>query len=401
MARGRHLLSARTVLSLKEPGRYADGDGLYLYIRQRRDLEKLWVFRFKRGGREASKEVTLSLGPARDVSLSLARDKAAICRRALEEGKDPKIELAGARAPTFAVVAADLLETIKPGFRNPKHAAQWETTLGPTYCGPLLSRPIDKITTDHVLEVLKPIWLSKPETASRIRGRIERVLDSAKARKLRDGENPARWRGHLSMLLPAQPRLSRGHHRALPWSEAPALLERIRKFDSVSALALEWTILNAVRTNETVYCRSLEIDTAAKVWIIPAERMKAKREHRVPLSARALEIYAEARKLGSHWLFPGSNLKAPLSLSAMAECLKGLEVNATVHGFRSTFRDWAGDATSFPEALAEAALAHAIKDKTEAAYRRSDALERRRELMEAWARYLEASSAVVPFARVK
>lgn len=384
----RHLLSSREVAAAKEPGRYADGGGLYLIIRQRGDrLDKLWQYRWRKGGRGSQVERTLGLGPVKDVTLADARDKAAACRRALDAGRDPKAALAkNAAVQTFGQCADDLIADIIKSFKNAKHRAQWDMTLGDTYCAALRRKPVATVGTDDVLAVLKPIWLSKPETASRIRGRIERVLDSAKARGLRSGDNPARWRGHLKLLLPAAPRLSRGHHRAVAWRDAPAAVARIRELSSVSARALEWTVLTACRTQEAVGARRSEIVDA--VWIIPASRMKAGREHRIPLTRRCLEIFDEVGELGSDWLFPGQNIRKPLSLSAMAECLKGLDIDATVHGFRSTFRDWAGDATGFPSELAEQALAHVIKDKTEAAYRRGDALEKRRAMMLAWERYL-------------
>lgn len=390
MARGRHLLTARTVATLKEPGRYADGDGLYLMIRDRGNgPERLWLFRYRRGGRGEARETALSIGPARNVTLATARDQARRCREALAAGQDPReVLLRTDVVPTFGEMADDLIEAIAPSFTNPKHIAQWKMTLGDTYCARIRCKPVDEITTEDVLGVLKPIWLDKAETASRVRGRIERVLNRAKVLKHRAGENPALWRGHLDQLLPKPPRLSRGHHRAMPWADVPAFMERLRRLDSVSALALEWTILTAVRTNEAAEAPRAEIDRTNAVWIIPKERMKAGSEHRVPLCSRTLEIFDELAALGSTWLFPSTSLQEPLSLSAMAECLKGFAVDATVHGFRSSFRDWAGDATSFPKELAEAALAHAIGNKTEAAYRRATAVEKRRKMMAAWERYL-------------
>ena len=394
MPRGRHLLTAKTAASLKEPGRYADGDGLYLHIRQRGSLERLWVFIYKRGERGAEKATTISLGPARNVTLAAAREKAAICRKALEANQDPRAALAPlGGVPTFGSMADDLVASISKGFLNKHHIAQWKMTLGDSYCKSIRSKPVDKIQTEDVLAVLKPIWLAKPETASRIRGRIERVLDSAKVLGFRTGENPASWRGHLAHLLPKRQRLTRGHHAALPWAEAPGFLARLRGLQSMSALALEWTILTASRTAETVGAEWSEIEGA--VWTIPAKRMKAKREHRVPLPARCLEILDTVKPLGSQWIFPGKTIRVPLSKSAMAECLKGLNSDVTVHGFRSSFRDWAGETTSFPREIIEAALAHRVGDRTEQAYRRGDALERRRELMSAWERYLAERANVV------
>lgn len=390
MARQRHLLTARTVATLKDLGRHADGGGLYMLVRDRGNgLERLWLFRYSRGRRGDVKEASLSLGPVRDVSLVKARELAELCRTAIARGEDPRsaINQAYEQMPTFGEVADDLIKSLTDGFSNEKHRAQWKMTLGDAYCSRLRPKPVDEITTEDVLAVLKPIWLKKPETASRVRGRIERVLARAKVLKLRDGENPAVWRGHLDHLLPKQSGLTRGHHRALRWQDIPEFMSRLRSFDSVSALALEWTILTACRTRESAHATRIEINRESKVWTIPADRMKARKEHRVPLCDRAIAIFDELEDLGSDWLFPSTSLRKPLSLSAMAECLKGFDVNATVHGFRSSFRDWAGDATSFPKELAEMALAHTVGDKTEQAYRREDALERRRKLMIAWERY--------------
>lgn len=406
MARGRHLLTARAVQTIKTPGRHADGDGLYLLVRERGGaLEKLWLFRYRRGGRGQVTEHTLSLGPARDVSLVLARDIAGRCRALLADGGDPRdavLKSPSRITPTFGEVADGLIETLISGFKNDKHAAQWRSTMGDEKIPALRRLPIDQIGTDDVLSVLSPMWLSTPETASRIRGRIERVLDSATAKGLRTGENPARWRGHLKMLLPKQQAFTRGHHLALPWKELPAFMGRLRRLESVSALALEWTILTAVRTNESARAPRSEIDREAKVWTIPGERMKAGKPHTVPLCNRCLEIFDEIGELESAWLFPGPSNVKPLSLAAMAECLKSFDVPATVHGFRSTFRDWAGDATSFPRDVVEMALAHTVGDQTERAYRRGSALERRRELMSMWERYLSNDGAnVVPLMRVE
>lgn len=356
--------------------------------------ERLWMFRYKRGTRGDAREATVSLGPARDVSPATARMLARRCREALEAGTDPKSVIRNAgQAPTFAEMAEDLVAETEKGFRNEKHRAQWRMTLGDAYCRSIRSKSVDQISTEDILELLKPIWHTKPETASRLRGRIERVLDSATARGFRAGENPARWRGHLSLLLGRQRRLTRGHHKALPWGEMPAFMARLRKLNSVSALALEWTILTTARTAETIKAPRAEIDREAKVWKIPAVRMKGGREHRAPLCDRCIEIFDELEEFGSAWLFPARNPKHSMSLSAMAECLKEFEVEATVHGFRSTFRDWVEESTSFDGNLAEAALAHLVGDETERAYKRGDALEKRRELMDAWACYCGGTSA--------
>lgn len=395
MTRARNRLNPKAIPTLSI-GRHGDGDGLYLLVRQRgSSIERLWVYRYKAGARGEAKERSISLGPLRDVSLSKAREKAAECREAIREGRDPKEAIKAVVGVTFGEVADALIKSHVPSFKNEKHRAQWETTLSDQYCETLRKIPVDQVTTEHVLEVLGPLWLTTPETASRLRGRIEKVLDRAKVRKLRSGDNPARWKGHLSHLLAKPNKLSRGHHKALPWPQVPAFVADLRQLDSMSALALEWTILNVARTNETVHGERKEIDRDKKVWIIPAARMKAGREHRVPLCDRSMEILEETDKIGGKWLFPGQTTRKPLSLAAMAECLKGFNLPATVHGFRSSFRDWVSEATMFPDNLAEAALAHVVGDKTERAYKRGDALEKRRELMAAWERYLSQHAATV------
>lgn len=397
MARGINLLTARKVATVSEPGRYADGGGLYLIVRDRgKGPEKIWLFRYKRGTRGRVTETAVSIGPARIVTLAAARAAAERARAALAAGNDPKPAIKPSLGvPTFAALADDLIDALEPGFGNEKHIEQWRMTLGDTYCRSIRSKPVDEIGTADILAVLKPIWQTKPETASRVRGRIERVLDSAKVQGHRSGENPARWRNHLSLLLPARHRLTRGHHRALAWKDAPAFLTQLRGLNSMSALALEWTILTAARTSETTGGLKAEVDRTSGVWRIPAARMKGKREHLVPLCDRCLAIYDETADLSGPWLFPAISNRAHLSNAAMSECLKGFGVDATVHGFRSTFRDWVNDATEFPESLAEAALAHVVGDKTEAAYKRGTAIERRRHVMQAWESYLLLSGAKV------
>jgi len=402
--RARYLLKARFVAGVTAPGRYNDGGGLCLLVRRRGDaIERLWLFRFRRGPRGGSKETALSLGPAHAISLAQARELAGRCRSAIALGQDPRRLLGRAVAlPTFGEFADRHVDSIAPGLRNAKHIAQWRMTLGDTYCHTLRRLRIDRVGTEDVLATLKPIWTTKPETAQRLRGRIERVLDAAAVAGLRSGSNPARWRGHLALLLARPTKLGRGHHAAVPWAEMPAFMARLRALDTVSALALEFTILTAARTGETIGATWAEIDLAARLWTVPAERMKAKREHRVPLCDRCLAVLEEARQLrtSGDWLFPGPRPGRPLSNMAMATCLKGLRPDATVHGFRSSFRDWVGEATGFSEQLAEAALAHIVGSKTERAYRRGDALERRRELMAAWATFLsEATGVVVPLRR--
>jgi integrase len=284
----------------------------------------------------------------------------------------------------------EVRDSLSAGFRNEKHKAQWRMTLE-TYAAPLRGRPVDTITTDDVLAVLKPIWLEKPETASRLRGRIEKVLDAAKAKGHREGENPARWRGHLDHLLPRPSKLTRGHHAAMPYEKVPPFVGQLRGRQATAALALEFCILTAARSGEVLGAKWSEIDLEKKLWTVPAARMKAGREQRVPLSTRAIAILQGLGQvdLDEH-VFAGQKAGRPLSSMAMEMMLRRMQVeNATVHGFRSSFRDWAGNETSFPREIIEAALAHVIGDKAEQAYRRSDALEKRRKLMDAWGAHCE------------
>jgi integrase len=262
---------------------------------------------------------------------------------------------------------------MRPSWRNSKHAAQWAMTLR-EYAAPLRRLPVDKITTDDVLSVLKPHWNEKPETASRLRGRIERVLDAAKAQGLRSGENPARWRGHLDQLLPKRQRLTRGHHAAMSYADVPAFMSDLQGRPATAALALEFTILTAARSGEVLGAGWDEFDLDAGVWTVPAGRMKAAREHRVPLSKRALAtVQAMHEGRNGDFDFPGQKLGKPLSVMALEMVLRRMKVDGvTVHGFRSAFRDWAAECTNFPNEVCEAALAHVIENKAEAAYRRGD-----------------------------
>ena len=387
MATAINRLTARKVSTETKPGRHADGAGLYLIVDE--SGAKRWLFMFRWQG----KLKEMGLGGTTSVPLAQARDFAADARRVLAGGKNP-IEVrrtdkaSFASKTTFGVFADQLVADISSGFRNSKHRAQWKMTLT-VYAAPLRPKALGEINTTHILDVLKPIWSTKPETASRVRGRIERVLDAAKAKGLREGENPARWRGHLDQLLPKRQKLTRGHHAAMPYAEVPAFMAKLRKRKAMSALALEFCILNASRTNEVLSGKWPEVDRKAKIWTIPAERMKAGREHRVPLTARGIEITDAVQKLKSgDLIFPGQKAKRPLSETAMSNLLGRLGVDTyTVHGFRSAFRDWVEEQTSFPGTLAEAALAHVVGDETERAYRRGDVLDKRRKLMTAWAEY--------------
>ena len=377
-------LSARKVATAK-PGKHSDGGNLYLIVSD--TGSRKWVLRFTWRG--AAKE--MGLGSAKDVPLTDAREKATDARRMLAKRMNPIDERKrDGGIPTFGEMADETCEVLSAGFRNDKHKAQWRMTLL-NYAGPLRSKPVDTVATEDVLAVLEPMWTEKPETASRLRGRIEKVLDAAKAKGHRGGENPARWRGHLDHLLPKPLKLTRGHHRAMPYEEVAAFVSQLRKREATAALALEFCILTAARSGEVLGLRRAEIDFDKKIWTLPANRMKAGREHRVPLSARAISILKKLAKVNSgDFIFAGQARNKPLSNMAMDMMLRRMKrEEATVHGFRSSFRDWAGNVSNFPREITETALSHVIGDKAEQAYRRSDALEKRRKLMEAWAGYCE------------
>jgi integrase len=326
MARQLKRLTARTVAAMKKPGRHADGGNLYLTI----------------------------------------SDSAAARK-------------------TFGQCADELIKSKRREWRSEVYAGQWRTTID-DYCRPILDKPVDAIDTQAVLGVLHPIWGRIPETASRLRGRIEAVLDYAKAHGLRSGENPAAWRGHLALILPKRQKLFRGYHAAMPYGDLPEFIAKLREAETIYALALEFLIPTAGRAGEVLGATWDEIDFDAKVWVIPASRMKAGREHRVPLSPRALAILERMAGIRTGDLvFAGQRRRRPLSGTTLAALVPG----ATVHGFRSAFRDWAGEETSFPREIAEQALAHATGGAVEQAYRRGDALEKRRGLMQAWAQFCE------------
>jgi integrase len=389
-------LNALKVTKLKEPGRYPDGHGLYLQVSKWGT--KAWIFRFMKDGRARH----MGLGPLHTLSLQEARERARRARQALLDGIDPidnrtEIRLAeraqAAKRITFKEAAAKYIGAQRAGWKNAKHADQWEATLT-TYAYPTIGNlSVADVDTAHVLKIIEPIWVSKTETASRVRGRVEAVLDWAAARKSRPAENPARWRGHLDKLLPARSKVRKvEHHPAMPYAKVAAFLQEIRQGSSVSALALEFTILTACRTGEVIGARWDEIDFAHKVWKVPGVRMKSGREHRVPLSARSIAILKSVPRIKDcHFIFSGAREGQHLSNMAMLELLRERRGDRfTVHGFRSSFRDWAAEQTNFPREIAEAALAHVLGDKTEAAYQRGDLLEKRRKLMDAWARYCSA-----------
>lgn len=408
-------LSAVKVKNLKVPGRYGDGRGLWLQVRG--PDQKSWLFRYTLHG----KAHWMGLGHADDVTLAEARDKARDMRRLILDGVDPlthkKAERAKAaadagKAVTFKEVAEKYIAKFEPTWRNPKHRQQWKNTLE-TYAYPVFGAwAAAAVDTGAVLKVIEPLWSEKPETASRLRGRIETVLDYARTMHWRTGENPARWKGHLDNLLPARAKVRKvQHHAALPWKQVGDFVAALRGQDSIGAKALDFTILTAVRTNETIGARWPEIDLAAKSWTIPGERMKAEVELRVPLQDAALAILQSMLPLRDpkegDWVFPGGKKGKPLSNAAMSAVIDRMnEVDEgmplpwvdpkqggrpiTVHGFRSSFRDWAAEATGYPEELAEACLAHTLKNKVQSAYQRGDLFDKRRRLMADWARFCAA-----------
>jgi len=390
-------LSARKVDTLKVVGRHSDGGGLYLNVTE--TGAKSWLFMFKTGGRRRE----MGLGSARDISLARARTLAADARQHVASGRDPIAMREKPASMIFSQAATALVESMSTSWRNEKHRAQWTMTLT-NYCAPIASLSVADVTTDDVLRVLKPLWLTKPETASRLRGRIERTLDFAKARGMRSGENPARWRGHLDALLPKPAKLTRGHHKAMEFEKLPAFIKQLRSGDGIAATALEFAILTAARSGEVLGARWSEIDLEERVWKVPAHRMKGGREHRVPLGDRSVEILKKMQSIRcSDFVFAGTKPNQPLSVMALEMVLRRMKVEVTVHGFRSTFSDWAGETTPFPREVAEAALAHLVGDQTERAYRRGDALAKRRQLMDAWERHCagQSSATVVELASRK
>jgi integrase len=394
MTRGIGRLSAVALPKLKA-GLHADGGGLYLQVTG--SGARTWIYRFMLDRRARE----MGLGPLHIVTLAEARERARECRKLRHEGIDPiearkaqraEERLAAATAMTFKECAERYIEAHKAGWRNPKHAAQWPSTLT-TYVYPMFGDlPVQAIDVGLVMKALEPIWRTKPETASRVRGRMESVLDWATVRGYRKGDNPARWRGHLDKLLPARAKVRKvEHHAALPYAEMGHFVAGLREQEGVAARALEFLILTATRTGEVIGARWDEFNLADKLWIVPGTRMKAGKEHRVSLSGRALALIEEmeAQRVNDHeFVFPGARPRKPLSNMAMLKVLQRMgRADLTAHGFRSSFRDWAAERTGFPHEVAEMALAHTVSDKVEAAYRRGDLFQKRRQLMEAWARH--------------
>lgn len=398
MARARNKLTARQAAALVEPGRHSDGGSLYLVIDgEGAVVRRRWLYLFPWNGKRRE----MGLGGFPTVSLADARKARDEAERLVRDGVDPiaardEARLAQSSKPTFGEAATSLMDAKASEWRNAKHRAQWKMTLE-TYAASLWALPVDEIDTQAVLGALQPIWLKKPETALRLRGRIEAVLDAARARGhiARNEANPARWRGHLDHVLSKPKTLSRGHHAALPFDQMPQFMAELRTREGVGVLALEFVILCAARSGEARGARWAEIDLDKRVWTVPRARMKAGREHRIPLCDRALEVLATVRPLtggeADGLVFPGKSGK-PLSDMSLTAVLRRMgRGDLTAHGFRSSFRDWCGEETSFPREIAEAALAHVVGDKAEQAYRRGDALEKRRALMSAWAAWCEPS----------
>ncbi|TXN72725.1 integrase arm-type DNA-binding domain-containing protein [Methylobacterium sp. WL6] len=389
-------LTALGVTRLKTPGMYGDGGGLWLQVTGKGG--KSWIFRYTLQGKARE----MGLGPVSTFSLAEARDKALACRKLTYEGVDPievrrerlqKEALEAARTVTFRTCAEAYIEAHKAGWRNGRHVGQWSATLE-SYAYPIIGdHPVQAIDTALVMRVLDPIWTTRSETAARVRGRIESILDWAKTRSYRDGENPARWKGHLANLLPKRSKVSKvKHHPALPFNEVPSFLKTLDERGGTAARLLAFTILTAARSGEARDALWSEIDMNAGVWTVPGERMKGGREHRVPLSRPTLAILEEMQNLDDTVVFPGSRSGKPLSHMAMLMLLRRLgRGDITTHGFRSSFRDWAAETTAFPSDVVEMALAHVIDNKVEAAYRRGDLFEKRRELMSAWATYTAAT----------
>ncbi|MNS83027.1 Prophage CP4-57 integrase [compost metagenome] len=391
-------LTAKLLENLTDFGKYDDGDGLRLVIRK---SGKAWVLRYQLAG----KRKEIGLGPYPRYGLKEARSRADTHRALIREGIDPLLHRAEAQQQaeaariaqekslenTFRTCALDYIETHRPGWKNAKHAQQWTNTLT-TYAFPVIGdSPVNSVDVEGVLNVLKPIWTKVPETARRVRNRLELVLDYAKAKDMRRGENPARWRGHLEKLLPSGKSLSKHrHHPAMPWQEVPTFMQQVRTLPGIGPRVLEFIILTAVRTSEALNARWEEFDLGTGGWTIPEERMKAGLVHRVPLTQQAVALLKSMQHPSRAFVFehhkrgqPASNMIGLMQMRRMGQG------HFTVHGFRSSFRDWCAECTSVPREVAEMALAHAIENRVEAAYRRGDLFNKRKELMQKWADYLD------------
>jgi integrase len=389
MTRARHRLSDVAVRAKKRPGYTADGGNLYLRVAV--GGSKGWVFRFTMAGRTRD----AGLGPYPTVSLVKAREEADRCRKLVASGIDPiqarheqreTARINSAKAMTFEQCAKAFISNHELGWKTAKTSARWRSSLK-TYVFPIMGTlPVQAIDTALVLKVLEPLWGERPVAASRLRASIESILNFAKARGYRIGENPAAWRGHLDHLLPARSKVRRvQHHPALPYAELPAFMDQVRSHHGIAPRVLEFTVLTAARIGEALGARWDEIDLAQRMWVIPPDRMKSGREHRVPMSPRVISIVEEMAEIRlNEFVFPGSKQGRHLTEMGVRTLVRELRAGITRHGFRSTFRDWAAETTSFQNHVVEMALAHAVGDAVEAAYRRGDLLEKRRKLMEAW-----------------
>ncbi len=397
-------LTAIKVKNTNKPGRYPDGGGLFLQVRSAKS--KSWVFRFKINGK--AKE--MGLGTITVVPLNLARKKVIENKQMILEGKNPiverkaqKLRNLSADVPTFSECAKEFIHCRQEGWKNEKHKEQWKRTLE-VYTFPIFGRhPVDQVSTELVLKAIRPIWYEKTETADRVRSRVENILDWAKIKGYRNEENPARWRGHLSFLLPSASKTKKvNHHKALSHHEIGNFLCELRKSDGVSARALEFCILTATRTGEVLHAKWSEISFENETWTIPASRMKSEKEHRVPLSTEAISILAGvARHSTGEYIFTSLGRDRPMSTNSMLMTLRNIENEVTVHGFRSTFRDWTAEKTAFAREVCEAALAHVVLNKTEAAYRRGDLFLKRKKLMNEWASYCNHPKAPSAIAHIR
>ena len=395
MARNIHKLTSKAVDAAKDARRYSDGGGLYLKVFK--GGSKSWVFMWVLSGKRRE----MGLGPARDISLKAAREKAAKMREQLQAGLDPIAERAQHDEPTFLDCALTYIEAHEKKWKNEKHIYQWRHTLT-VYAKPLHRLRVSQVTTPHVLAVLKPIWIEKHETATRLRSRIEAVLDYATAMHWRSGMNPAIWRGNLKSLLPTISKAKRVvHHKAMDMDALPAFAAELRAREAMAARLVEYVILTACRSIEAREARWIEIDLDKGIWTIPKERMKAGREHIVPLSKRVLEILAPLAEISSgEFVFAHPDTLKPFSVNAPRALLKRMGRDETLHGFRATFKSWATDKTNFQREIIEMALAHKIGNDVEASYLRTSALDKRRELMERWSSYCKSdfTTNVVEFA---
>lgn len=401
MAKGIHRLTALQIEKAKKPGRIADGGGLYLQVTVGSDdrIRRSWLVRYRLNGKTRE----MGLGPLEIMDLGDARDAAKQARKRAGQQIDPieareseRAQAAQASAPklTFKQAAEKFIDTHESGWSNPKHRQQWRNTLD-TYAYPAFgSKPITEVTRADIIGVLDPIWKEKTETASRVMNRCVRVLEWSVARGYRTGEEVAAWPKLIQRALPPRSKIQKvEHHPALPYADMKHFMAQLSERSTTTARALEFLILTASRTTETLQARWTEIDLKAAVWTVPGERMKNRRPHRVPLSKKAVSILKDVKRLRSkEWVFPG--LRGHLSETSLLTVLEGMgRDDITVHGFRSTFRDWAAERTSFPREVAEKALAHVVKDKAEAAYQRGDMLDKRRVMMEDWAKFCSPTRA--------